>query len=144
MIELDGYTPKRRYHLKRVGAYCLFAIGRGDGLLKIGIAQDIVYCLRLLNRVTPERPLGASFLVWTPGKPVAARMEKLVHGLLSKAGRRERGEWFKVSTEEAARVIRWVKSEYYAKAAVIEHEQMLEHLAKLPLDKPPTARLHVV
>jgi hypothetical protein len=53
------------------------------------------------------------YVLWTPGRPVAQRIENYVHSLLFKAGRAVKGEWFNVDLASAQLTIDWASRQLY-------------------------------
>lgn len=79
----------------------VYAIGPQPGRpIKVGYAIDVGERLSALN-VGHWNPLIIHHLVWTPGPPVAKRIETEAHRLFNVAKVGIRGEWFDVPAKLA-------------------------------------------
>jgi hypothetical protein len=130
-IDLNEYTPLFRRHLKKVGACAVYVVGESDkGPMKVGIAGDVKYRVMWLQNANLG-DLKAYYVIWTPGRPVASRIESYTHGLLARAGRWVRGEWFDVDAESTVTTVNWAAREMYPNASLFSHREMIGHLRRI-------------
>lgn len=135
MIDLTDYTPRRRRFIKERGFVCLYSIGpKPEGPTKIGIADDIVARLNGLGHAH-WADLFCYYVLWTPGRPVAARIESRCHELLRGAGKGKRGEWFDIPADWGRKTIDAVAHSMHPNAVFYSHEGMTAHLKKKILEK---------
>ena len=134
-IDLADYTPKKRQHLKEVGAYCIYVIGPIEtGPMKIGYAFDVVQRFAHVQTGNWER-LFIYHVLWCPGKPIAIRVENEIHAILQQAKRKISGEWFDLDLEWSKRTVQFVARKLYPTAVFLSHGQMIDFLRKKQLDR---------
>jgi len=104
---------------------CVYAIGPKEigTPVKIGMAADIGKRFSDLQSGTYHE-LVIHHIVWTPGYPIAKNLERACHEILTKAGKRLRGEWFDVTPEWAKRTINTMAQR--PNMIVMSHEQVVE------------------
>ncbi|WP_158226447.1 GIY-YIG nuclease family protein [Bradyrhizobium sp. UFLA03-84] len=135
-IDLSAYTPRKRKHLRQVKACCVYVIGESNaGPMKIGIAGDIVQRFKQIDESGSAKQ-AVHYLMWTPGRPVATRIENYTHSLLLRAGRGLKGEWFNVDLETAKMTIKWAARELYPNASLYSHEKIIAQLEKKVMERP--------
>lgn len=134
-IDLDDYTPKKRRYLKNHGIYCVYAISPlCSGPTKIGVASDIVQ--RFAAVLTGNwQPVAVQFLLWTPGRPVAARIEEQVHETLKAARKHRANGWFDIAAPEAKAKIEQTAAELYPAVQFCRHKEMIGILQSKLIDK---------
>jgi hypothetical protein len=79
LINLDAYTHSALEHLTRGGAWALFVLrpARSQKPVKIGRTTDPAGTLYDMSRQSPV-PLEMASLLWTCGRPLADRIDKIV------------------------------------------------------------------
>jgi T5orf172 domain len=134
-IDISEYTPKKQVYLKVREAHCVYVIAPSKEYpCKIGYTDNIRarFC-----SIQPGNwiELSVHYLIWTPGKPIALRIESLVHNLLCKAGKRAVGEWFNVNVDFAKKTIWNLALDTYPTIEFVSHSDMIKDLKARPIDK---------
>lgn len=136
MLTLRDYSPKKRLYLRVRGLHCLYVVAADEaGPCKVGYAQDIVTRFVSMQNGNWQR-LFVHYLLWTPGKPVALRMEDYCHTVLPN---RLLGEWFAVEVSQAIDAVRTAANECYPALQMYEHDEMVRYLRKKMLDRKDTS-----
>jgi Meiotically up-regulated gene 113 len=134
VIDLTEYTLARRKYLRSIQVYCVYVICP-DGLkpCRVGSTVDVVDAQVQLQRGCWFK-LHISFVLWTPGKVIARRIESACH--TSMEAFRLDGDWFDVHCDDVAEMgEHWAKS-LYPSASYMTHADMKE-MFKRKLQKRP-------
>jgi hypothetical protein len=135
IIDVLEYSPKKRIWLKMRSDVCVYVIAPIKGYpCKIGYCSDIVSRLCAIQNGNWHR-LAVHFLLWTPGFPVAARIEELSHQLLGKAKKTLYGEWFAINAEWAETIVDHVAAANYPSVKFKDHRQMIDYLKTRSIDQ---------
>lgn len=86
---------------KKLGFACVYAIGPVEGRpIKIGWTATPSGRFTDLQSAN-WKEMRIHDIMWTPGPPIAKRIEKEAHRILDKAGKRIRGAWFDIPVDFA-------------------------------------------
>lgn len=133
-IDLAEYTLRKRRYLKLNGLVCLYVLADESGKpCRTGFTFDLGSRVAALQAGN-ARPLLVHFALWTPGKPVAIRIDHAARSRLTGQGKRN-GVWFDVAATEAAATIKSLATEFYPRASLLEHAQMIENLRSRGIDR---------
>jgi hypothetical protein len=109
---------------KRLGFACVYAFGPQSGRpLKIGWTSQPSGRFTDLS-TSHWTDMKIHDVVWTPGPPLAKRLEKEIHRILTKAGKHLKGEWFDVPVDMIVPIFQVATDNL--KIPTFTHDAMLE------------------
>jgi Meiotically up-regulated gene 113 len=128
IIDVSEYTRKGREYLRTIGACCLYVVCPDlEKPSRIGSTNDIVSTLETLQRGCWFR-LKVAFILWTPSKIIARRIEEVCHG--SFVTFRLDGEWFDVQATGCAESIEREAKSIYPTVSYMDHSRMVAFLKR--------------
>lgn len=132
-LDLKAYSPKKRVWIKSRGITAVYVVAPAEQRpVKIGYAWDLP-ARHVVIQTGNWNPLSVFGVVWTPGYPVAARLESVAHDRLK--DRKIFGEWFDAPAGEVVELLDALCKELYPTVWFLSHHDMIEKLRKKQLDK---------
>jgi len=107
-----------------------------NGPVRIAMARNIQRRFHDLQELS-WLPLKVHFIVWTPGKPVAMRIEQEAHRLLQE--RHQHDKWFNVPVRFAANAV--LLAAERLKVVVFSHNDMIKRCAEMERSNLERTRL---
>ena len=137
MIDLSEYTMARREYLRGIEAYCVYVMCP-DRLrpCRIDMTMDLPEAHRLLQRGCWFN-LHIQFVLWTPDKIVARRIELLSQAELEIF--RLDGDWFDASSDNVVETVQQIAKTLYPAASLLTHGAMIDLLNRRVLEGRKTS-----
>jgi hypothetical protein len=132
MIRLDAYTSHVLEHLTKGGAWALYVIRptRSQRPVKIGKTTDPAETLYRVARHNPV-PIEMRSLLWSCGRPLAERIDRVVRLELEADGKASERGWYRLSVDEMAKRIEETAHRLYPSVkSFLDHAGMVELLAR--------------
>lgn len=125
-IAIEDYYRVNGRLIREKGYHAIYIIGPESGCpCKIGRALDMPSRLSGLQ-VANWVKLEAHNVLWTPGMPVAVRLENFVHKKFKE--KQLLGEWFDIDKEEAWAVVCKTAKEIHPNAEYFTHGELIAKL----------------